>query len=138
MSNPYALMKTPKLALIGGHLQLVQLTEYSPENDTYWGLATRCRSMDTKDKVPVQTAVPGLRPYPFQERPDYAFQFVEVDADTTPLFEIAKRNAGPHLDTLAEQPVQDRIDQINNPDPTAEMTPKQLKQWRKDHPGEGR
>lgn len=38
--------------------------------------------------------VKGLRPYPYAERPDYAFQFVLPGQSLEPLLEIARRNAG--------------------------------------------
>lgn len=70
-----AILGKPVTAIIGGHLEVVVLTDYSAENDTYWGEAHRNRSMDSSERCPCVKSVTSLRPWPYAARPDQAFQF---------------------------------------------------------------
>lgn len=88
-----ALLGHPVRASIGGHMATIFLTDYDIESDTYYGLLVRCRSMEAKEPMPHFEAVTGLRPYPYEVRPDYAFQFVVPGVDESPLINIAGRNA---------------------------------------------
>lgn len=76
-------------ALIGGRMQTILLTDYDQSSDSYWGEAVRCNPGEGDEKVPIHTAVSGLRPYPYADRPDYSFQFVEPGADESVLINIA-------------------------------------------------
>lgn len=80
-------------ACIGGHMATVFLTDYDESNGTYDGLLVRNRSMNTSDTVPHLEAVHGLRAYPYEARPDYAFQFVHPGNDESVLINIAQANA---------------------------------------------
>lgn len=85
------------------------LTEYDEGADTYVGVVFprseffqqmfqhQGKGEFTEFGAPMNVGVvqriEGLRRYPYAERPDYAFQFVLPDEDTTPLREIMQRNA---------------------------------------------
>lgn len=83
----------PVRASIGGHMATIFLTDFDIESQSYHGLLVRNRSMDVADKVPHFEAVHGLRPYPYAERPDYAFQFITPGQDESILINIAQANA---------------------------------------------
>lgn len=93
LRNGQALLGQPVRASVGGHMATVFLTDYDESNGTYDGLLIRNRSMDTRDTVPHFEAVHGLRPYPYDERPDYAFQFVKPGTSEHVLINIARANA---------------------------------------------
>jgi hypothetical protein len=115
MNDKLAAMSTMKRMLLDGHMVTVVLTEHQADNDTYHGVAFRARSTDTRDIVPNIQAVHGLRPYPYADRPDYAWQFVEAGQDEQPLLDIASGNAAHHQETI-DAGKQDRIDQVNAPE----------------------
>lgn len=145
MSDKIKAMQTPKRALIGGHMQTIFLTDYHIDNDTYDGEAHRNRKTGD-EQTPVVTSVTGLRPYPYAERPDYSFQFVECGEDEQPLLDIADKNAEGHRDVI-DAGKDDRIRQVTDDEPTlnpadtdedGRISKKEMKQWNKDHPGETR
>lgn len=80
-------------ASIGGHMLTIELTDYDVSNNTYFGLAVRCRSIDSSEQVPVFHAVKGLRPYPYDLSPKADFQFVLPGEDESVLINIAQANA---------------------------------------------
>lgn len=105
------------IALIGvgqytGHqLRALFLEEYDVESDTYVGVTHFEDDQFTKTfqhvgkgvftegrtaNVAVAVRVPGLRRYPYAERPDYSFQFVLAGESADPLREIAAKNAQNH------------------------------------------
>jgi hypothetical protein len=102
------------IAMIGvgqytGHqLRALVLEEYDVSNDTYVGVTHFEDDQFTKTfqhvgkgvfaegrtaNVAVAVRIPGLRRYPYAERPDYSFQFVLAGESVEPLREIAARNA---------------------------------------------
>lgn len=81
----------PVRVLIGGHMQTVFLTDYDESSNTYDGLAIRCHSGESSDKLPVLTPVHGLRPYDGASNKD--FQFVIPGVDESPLINLAQANA---------------------------------------------
>jgi len=91
-------------ANIGGHMTTILLTDYDDSDDSYFGLAIRCRSMNSNEKPPVFEAVPGLRQYPTADRPDYSFQFVVAGEDESPLLAIAQKNADATLEQVGGRP----------------------------------
>lgn len=80
-------------ASIGGHMVTIFLTDFDVSNGTYFGLAVRCRSMDSSEQVPVFHAVKGLRPYPYEASPNADFQFVLPGENESVLINIAQANA---------------------------------------------
>ena len=87
----HSILGQPVRALIGGHMQVVYLTEYDESSDSYYGFAARSRSTDTADKVPVFTAVSGLRLW--QDNSNKDFQFVIPGSDESVLINLAQANA---------------------------------------------
>lgn len=94
MHEKLALLGTAVRALIGGHMSTVFLTDYDSSSDSYWGEAHRNFAMGDK-ALPVVISIRGLRPYPYIQRPDYAFQFVLPGENEQPLLDIAAKNAHP-------------------------------------------
>jgi hypothetical protein len=80
-------------ASVGGHMATIWLTDYDIGSNSYAGLLVRNVSMNVGDTVPHFEAVHGLRPYPYDERPDYAFQFITPGTDESVLINIAQANA---------------------------------------------
>jgi hypothetical protein len=85
MLNAFALMKTPKLMVIGGHVGLTLLTNYRPG----FGFSAehhRNFSMNTGERPPVITAVPYCVPWGDKQAGDrqYELQFIEVDDPNGP------------------------------------------------------
>lgn len=145
MSDKIKTMQTPKRALVGGHMCTIFLTDYDVSNDTYFGEAHRNRKMGD-EKTPVVTSVTGLRPYPYADRPDVAFQFVECGENEQPLLDIAEGNAAHHRPVI-DAGKQDRIEQITDGEPTFDpadtnkdgtVSKAEKKAWNKEHPGEER
>lgn len=91
---------------IGGHAVTVLITDYNLSNDSYHGELHRNISMNTGEKTPVVQSVHGIKMYPFEPQPKYAFQAVRCGEDEQPLLDIAQFNAdnsrgtpdpGPHV-----------------------------------------
>lgn len=80
-------------ALVGGHMTTILLTDWNESSDSYNGTSIRSFSMDTSEKAPVIIAVTGLRAYPYKERPDYAFQFVQPGGSEHVLRNLARHSA---------------------------------------------
>jgi hypothetical protein len=78
--------------LVGAHMETVFLTDFDIASNSYHGLAVRCFSMNSGENPPIFEAVHGARPYPQEDEPNYAFQFVNPAIDESVLVNIAHRN----------------------------------------------
>jgi len=80
-------------AFADGRMQTVLLTEYDPTSNSYWGVAIRVNpAEDPANEFPKFTPVSGLRAYPYEERLNYAWQFVKPGEDESVLINIAEQN----------------------------------------------
>jgi len=117
------LLGQPVRACLEGHMVTVFITDYDPSSDSYNGESHRNYSMNTGENPPIVKSVPGLRPYPYTERPDYAFQFVRPGEDESVLLAIAQNNV--HLPDNFNSPeqVEARKQQVlNQPKPPKTKT----------------
>jgi hypothetical protein len=88
--------------LVGGRMMSVWLSDWDSSSSSYNGFAvTVGKSLDTDQSKQAGfingiefRPVRGARPYPYSERPNYAFQFVEVGDDESPLLAIGQANVG--------------------------------------------
>lgn len=94
-----ALLGRSVRALVAGRMQTILLTDFDLSSGSYWGVAIRtnpgedeAESLTGVPNFPKFTAVSGLRCYPFNERPDYAWQFVFPGVDESVLINIAAAN----------------------------------------------
>lgn len=102
----------------GGRVQVAILIHYDEPSDSYDGAAFHpgllrvragegssvSQSGSLLDTVPLLPAH-GLRRYPYNALPDYAFQFVLPGEDAQPLIDIAQRNAdATRPQAVADQP----------------------------------
>jgi hypothetical protein len=102
MANELEAMATPKRMLVGGRMMTVFLTDLDTSSDSFNGFAvTVGKSLDTDQAKQAGfingiefRPVRGARPYPYSERPNYAFQFVEMGEDESPLLAIGQANVG--------------------------------------------
>lgn len=94
-ADDLAMLGKPVRASIGGHMLTIFLTDFDVSNGTYWGLGVRNRTMDSSERAPIFSPVKGLRPYPYKQMPEYAFQFVQPGdlAGEQALLEIARANS---------------------------------------------
>lgn len=89
---------------LAGHRVTVLLTDYDLSSDTYHGEAHRNYSMNTDEKTPVVESVHGIRFYPYDARPNYAFQCVPCGEDEQPLIDIARGNMTDASKVLTSDP----------------------------------
>lgn len=115
--NPALYFRQPVRAFIAGRMQTVFLTDFDPNDETFHGFAAR--SFDAQgQQLPILTPVHGLRPYPYNERPDYSFQFVICGEDESVLLDIANRNSRLPQDFNSPEQVADRRSQVLGDYPT--------------------
>ena len=80
--------------LVGEHMTTILLTDYDEVTDSYSGEGHRNITASGLETLPVVTSVHGFRRYPYEARPDYAFQFVLIGEDEQPLRDLAGQPTG--------------------------------------------
>jgi hypothetical protein len=141
-------MATPKLIIgEGGRTVIVQLIKYEHENDTFTGMAmlpgtikvdviggslgeaTPGFGMD-EGEIVYCPLVRGLTKYPNHNRPDRAFQYVELGDDVEPL-RVIGRQAGQATGEVAEEVTEgnetERVTGTQSSPPQEAETPQQRK-----------
>ena len=131
----------------GHQLQGLFLAEYDEGTDSYTGISfpqneefTQFLKSTGKGgfgpgsvvNAGVAIRIPGLRRYPYEERPDYAFQFVLPGEDSAFLRDIMEANAAKFSGT-SQEVVEEATDpaDLNN---DGVVTKAERKQHNKEHP----